>query len=416
MNSKIHFATYLLAALLVITSFACQKGDQSSPTLSFISPLLDRAEQIQLGKEWDFVQNFYADQVAALKADPNNADARINLAELFIKEARITGEHGHYYPAALSVLENLLSSEPLTKDNEFRSLSMKAGVQLSLHHFADALETGKVALTLNRHNAQIYGVLADSYVEMGQYQKAIEMADHMVSIKPDIRSYSRVSYLREIHGDYEGAVEAMILAVKAGYPGTEETAWAMQTLGELYMLYGESEKAEQVFKAILEQREDYPFAVSALGALALQSGDMEKAFSITNEAMSIIPEVGFYMQMAEIYKTGNQNTEFESIIREIHTMLEDDVAHGHNMNLEYADLYLNLLEDSTSALEYASKEEVKRPENIDVNRLLSKIYLVRQDFQQAKLHFTKAKRTGSKHPDLDQINQILTDHTALSAL
>ncbi len=45
------------------------------------------------------------------------------------------------------------------------------------------------------------------------------MLNRMVSIRPDIRSYSRISYLREIHGDIPGAIEAMELAVEAGAPG-----------------------------------------------------------------------------------------------------------------------------------------------------------------------------------------------------
>jgi hypothetical protein len=46
----------------------------------------------------------------------------------------------------------------------------------------------------------------------------------MMAIRPDLRSYSRVSYLREIFGDIPGAREAMLMAIQAGYPGQEETA------------------------------------------------------------------------------------------------------------------------------------------------------------------------------------------------
>ena len=53
----------------------------------------------------------------------------------------------------------------------------------------------------------------------------------MVDIRPDIRSYSRVSYLREIYGDYPGAIEAMKMAVDAGVAGDEATEWARIQLG-----------------------------------------------------------------------------------------------------------------------------------------------------------------------------------------
>ena len=38
---------------------------------------------------------------AALIADPGDASALLDLAVEFSKEARVTGEHGYYYPTVL---------------------------------------------------------------------------------------------------------------------------------------------------------------------------------------------------------------------------------------------------------------------------------------------------------------------------
>ena len=84
---------------------------------------------------------------------------------------------------------------------------------MSQHRFNDALITGKEALALNDFNSGIYGVLVDANVEIGNYKEAVKMADRMMEIRPDLRSYSRASYLREIYGDNEGAKKAMIDAV-----------------------------------------------------------------------------------------------------------------------------------------------------------------------------------------------------------
>ena len=167
--------------------------------------------------------------------DPAAKEPLLNLAYLFVQEARVTGEHPHYYPAALQVLDALLEKafDPKNAhdlDLKFRALSTKAGVELSLHEFAKAKKTGEAAIDLNPYNAAIYGVLVDAHVELGDYETAVEMADRMVAIRPDLRSYSRVSYLREIHGDVEGAIAAMTMAVKAGVPGTDQTSWALMTL------------------------------------------------------------------------------------------------------------------------------------------------------------------------------------------
>jgi len=398
----------LLIALLL--SFAalnhsCSETAHSNPNAkeANIPELLDRSEKIQLGTEWDYVQNVYGKQKQAINQNSDNNEAKLKLAELFVREARVTGEHGHYYPAALSVTEQVMKSESASNDVRFQAMVTRAGVQLSLHEFSTALETALQAYAINQTNAQIHGVLVDCYVELGDYDKAVKMADKMVNIKPDIRSYSRVSYMREIHGDVDGAKQAMQLAVKAGYPGYEETAWAMLTLGEMYLQYGDLDAAENIFKQILETREDYPFAVANLGEIAYQKGEFEKAEKLINEAINIIPEVGYYVQLAHLYKDQNRKEELNKIMDEIFAMLADDEAAGHNMNLEYADIYLEILENNEKAFEYAMIEFNKRPENIDVNRLLAKIYLDKGDKQKAKQCLAAATITNSAHPEIAEL-------------
>ena len=408
-NSKIQFKTIftlLSFSLLFITSTLFTSCEQSLASNSQVDvetkipELLQRNDKIRLGKEWDQVQNFYADQKTALRANSHDNEAKLNLASMFVKEARVTGEHGHYYPSALLMVDEILSTEDLDQDLRFRALMTKAGVKLSLHEFSQAKEVAVEAVKLNPRNAQIYGVLVDCHVELGEYEEAVKMADRMISIKPDIRSYSRVSYLREIHGDVDGAMSAMKMAIESGYPGTEETAWAMQTLGEMYQLYGKPEAARKIFKTILASREDYPFAVGALAQLEFDNGNIQEAKKVVQEAIDIIPEVGFYIQLAEIYKTEGKDLEFKETIDEVFFMLQDDVDHGHNMNLEYAQLYLELLEDSDKALKYALIEYGKRPNNIDVNRLLSKIYKVKGELKASKEFKLVAMKTKSAHPQL----------------
>jgi len=394
----------LFIALLVMLMSSC---DQQRPVvaISEIPDLLQRGDKIQLGKEWDFVQNFYSKQKIALSNNGADHQAKLHLAELFVKEARVTGEHGHYYPAALQMTQSILADASVDRNLLFKALALKAGVQLSLHEFAAALETGKKAVVLNPNNAQIHGVLVDCFVELGDYKKAVAAADKMISIKPDIRSYSRISYLREIHGDYDGAIDAMTMAVKAGYPGYEETSWAMQTLGELYMLYGQDIKAEAIFKTILEERADYPFAVAALGQIKYNQGDLAQAEVITKRAMDIIPEVGFYTQLAQIYKDQGRSEEMSALVEEIFVMLNDDVESGHNMNMEYADIHLHLLENKDEALDYALLEYNKRPSNIDVNRILAEIYYSKSDITKSLEHITSASITQSNHPALLELKQ-----------
>ncbi|MGB4959479.1 MAG: hypothetical protein WBO36_08385, partial [Saprospiraceae bacterium] len=332
---NIRHQAMILLLLFMISSWSCQDATTTtSPyTDSSIPALLTRNEKIRMGKEWDDVQSNYQKLKMAIEKNDADQESKIRLAQLFIREARITGEHGHYYPAALTITERILQNKGTDPSMTFLALVTKAGIQLSHHEFDKALETGKLALTYNQSNAQLYGVLTDAYVELGQYENAIEMSDIMIKIKPDLRAYARISYIREIHGQVDEAIDAMKMAVEAGVPGYEDTAWAMQTLGNMYKMYGQPEKAKQVYQEILVSRPDYPFAVAALGELQMEAQDYDKAASTTQQAIDIIPEVGFYTQIAEIYKAQRKTDKFDQIIPEILVMLKDDVDSGHNMNL-----------------------------------------------------------------------------------
>jgi tetratricopeptide (TPR) repeat protein len=404
-----------LMAILTVSLFSCKnETDQAVAKAGIgmvekIPQLLDRNEKIQYGKEWETVQNIYGRERKNLMNDPNAKEPWLNLAELFIQEARVTGEHPHYYPAALQCLELLLAQSFDPKnikdtDLKFRALSAKAGVELSQHEFAKALVTGEEALKLNPYNSGIYGVLTDANVELGNYAKAVEMADKMVSIKPDLRSYSRVSYLREIHGDVPGAIEALTMAVGAGAPGADNTSWCMVTLGNLYMEYGQLEEAEKVFLAALEARPDYPFALEGLAAVEIERKNYKIAEQHLEKAKAIIPEVGFYENLAVIYKAMGRDTEYKRTIDEVVEMMNDDATHGHNMDLEFANVYHELFNDPDMAMKFALKEYAARPENIDVNGVLATIYAAKGDRQKSEEHRAKALRTGSKKPELLALN------------
>ncbi|MBB4077789.1 tetratricopeptide (TPR) repeat protein [Lewinella aquimaris] len=408
------FTTKIQVLLLFTVALflnACEGDGQSTSEAEEgnvnIPELLKRPEALQNAMEWDQTQSGYMQMSSKLRLeDPEAIEPRITLAKIFVNEARVTGEHGHYYPAALQMVNEAIELNhqgPKDPNLEFDALSTKAGVQLSQHEFKDALATAKQAVSINPYNAQVYGAVVDANVELGNYEEAVAAADKMNEIRPDLRSYSRVSYLREIHGDIDGAIEAMERAVTAGAPGFESTAWARLTLGELFHRYGQPEKAAQQYAAILRERPNYPFAIAAQAKLAMDAGDEAEAERLLNEARGIIPEVGYYIQLAELYKKQGREEEGKAIEQEIMAMLQDDVDSGHNMDMEYAALYRDHFEDYDKALEYIRKEYENRPNNIDVNRMLADIYLKRGELDKAREHLTKAEITDSKHPELARI-------------
>ncbi len=413
MKTFTKYLPVLLAFSLLLTGCGndSESDTQSSTTGVEIPELLKRPEALQNTMEWDNTQSGYMQMASKLRTEDANAiEPRITLAKIFVNEARVTGEHGHYYTAALQMINEALELNhggPKDANLEFDALSTKAGVQLSQHDFANALSTAKQAVSINPYNAQVYGAVVDANVELGHYDAAVAAADKMNEIRPDLRSYSRVSYLREIHGDVDGAIEAMKRAVNAGAPGYESAAWARLTLGQLYHRYGQPKEAAAQYAAILRERPNYPFAIAAQAELAMDDKNYEEAERLLNDAKAIIPEVGYYVSLAKLYKLQGRTDELESIEKEIMVMLQDDVDSGHTMDMEYATVYRDEYEDYDKAIEYMLKEYQVRPDNIDVNRVMASIYARQGNLEKAKEHLAKAEATNSKHPDLEDIRERL---------
>ena len=394
-----------ITAIMITFLFACQTRNMSTTDAIKIPKLLIREQVIGPEQEMAFVLDLYEDLAGKIKTNPDDLASKLTLAELFMQEARISGEHGHYYPAALQMITEVLNDNPQT-DMKFRALLDKAAVLMSLHQFPEAKSFAEEALAMNAYSSDVYGVLVDACVELGKYNEAVTMADKMVSIRPDLRSYSRVSYLREIHGDVDGAIAAMKLAVEAGYPGMEQTEWARLTLGHLYEHYGSLDSAMLQYETALSFRPNYPFAIAALANAYAAAGDQQKADSLNAVACHLIPEVGFYVDRAGWEMEKGNVEKGSGLTKEILAMMADDEKSGHKMSIELAKVHLYLSSDPETALSYAMKEYEVRPDNIDVNALLAEIYLHMDEAEKAKAHLEKAMATGSKDPMLRSLNAV----------
>lgn len=187
-------------------------------------------------------------------------------------------------------------------------MTFEATLLLSQHRFREGLVIAEQVQKLYPFNAYVYGLIIDGNVESGNYATALEAAYKMISIRPDIRSYSRIAYLREIHGDIPGAVEAMKLAVDAGMAGDENTEWCRVQLGELYEKLGKVKEAETQYIIASRNRENYPYALAGLARIAIAEKKYDSAISLYLQADSLIPDHTFKEGLIEIYNlTGQAN-------------------------------------------------------------------------------------------------------------
>ncbi len=364
-----------------------------------IAKVKERRGSIALSAEWLNTKKAIEDLIAEIEANPENYKAKLNLSQAYIQEARITGNHAYYDQAALDLLDDVIKNEP----SNFDALCCKATVLLSQHHFSEGLEIAKTALNINPNSAFVYGLLCDAYVELGNYTEAVQMSDKMISIRPDIRSYARISYLREIYGDMPGAIEAAKLAVSAGYPGLEQTAWTRMILGHLYENTGNLDSAEFQYYIALQERPEYPFSYAGLARVAKAKGNYPKAIDLLKKAKKDIIEYSFDDELTDLYRLNKESKladkSAESVIEQLSPIANSDEsssAHGHyaDKELAYAYLKVNKLDE---ALKHALVEYKRRPKNIDVCETLAWVYYKRGNYPTAEKLMNNALRTNSKN-------------------
>ncbi len=131
---------------------------------------------------------------------------------------------------------------------------------LARHDFAGGLREGMRAHRLAPDVVRPLGVIVDAQVELGRYRDAAHTLDAMVARKPNLASYARVSYFRELHGDLPGALEAMRFAVSAGGPSPENVAYVRTLLGNLELQLGHLAAARMSYREALSQVPGYPAA------------------------------------------------------------------------------------------------------------------------------------------------------------
>lgn len=364
--------------------------------------LLERNGAMAQMPEWPETKLNASKILKAINANPGDLKSHISMANLFIMEARATGNYAYYDKAAMKYINNVLKINP----QNFEALTLKSLLFLSQHHFADGLAMAEIAKNINPYNAFVYGILVDGNVEMGNYDSAVANAEKMMSIRPDLRSYARASYLREIYGDYPGAIEAMKLAVDAGAPGDEGTEWSRVQLGHLYENSGDFKNAEMHYSIALENRKNYAYALAGMARIALSKKEYAKAIDYFQQADTLVNDFSFKEELVDVYQLTGQKekaaTTAKMVIDEMNknaTTAASDENIGHYADRELAYAYLKI-NDYSKALEHALAEYNRRPNNIDANETLAWVYYQKGEFAKALPYIQVALKTNSKNPVL----------------
>ena len=209
---------------------------------------------------------------AQVRGAPSDPDAYAQLGLAYLQQVRETGDPT-FYPRAQGTFEQALRLDP----ENFTATSGLGSLALARHDFRGALALGEQAARINPDVARNYGVIADAQVELGRYGAAARTLQHYVDVKPELSSYARVSYFRELHGDLPGALGAMRLAVTAGGGTAENVSYVQALVGKLHFDSGDYGGAEAAYRTALETDPGFPAATAGLARVEAARGEYEPA-------------------------------------------------------------------------------------------------------------------------------------------
>lgn len=234
---------------------------------------------------------------AAIEKDAADSLGYNMLASAFMQKARETGD----FSLNARAEEAIKHSFRVVPDN-YEGLKMQAVLKLVYHQFAEALQIAKRAQAINVRDHEIYGTIVDAQVELGDYKSAVDAAQKMVDLKPNTASYSRISYLRSLHGDSLGAIEAMKTAISAANPqNLESIAWCRVHLGDELMNSGKANEAEREYDHALYLFPEYHLALAAKARARFAAGDTENAILFYKRAVERSPSPEYIAPLGDIY-------------------------------------------------------------------------------------------------------------------
>ena len=341
---------------------------------------------------WSSNEQVVSSMEERLKQEPGNAKANAMLGQAYLQRARESGDPGYYTKAEI-LFERALKAEP----RSIEAMLGKASLLMARHDFHEAQDLAMRAVETNPDVVAPYGILTDAFVELGKYDEAVRTLEVMVGRKPNLSSYSRVSYIRELMGDTEGAIQAMRMAIDSGAPHAENTAWCMVQLANLYLNNGHLDKAVEQFQLALAHFPNYAHAEAGLARAAEARGDLALAVQHYKRAMDRIPLPEFAIGLAHVYERMGRTAEADAQYDLVDAIQRVYESNGVSLDIEMALFNADRGRNLEQALAVAKAEWVSR-KSVRVADVYAWTLYRSGRFEEAERMMQQALRLGTRDP------------------
>ncbi|MGH2810812.1 MAG: tetratricopeptide repeat protein, partial [Actinomycetota bacterium] len=277
-----------------------------------------------------------ADPVARLEKrvadDPADWQSWAELGAEYVTAARIASDPSNYPRAEKAIARSLeINAGP----ENWEAVAADAALAAGRHDFRKALPLAEQAQRLRPNSSYVLAILVDSLTELGRYDDAVAAAQDMIDLKPNVASYARVSYQRELHGDDQGAFVAMSQAYAAAGSAADR-AFGQYYLGEIEFHRGRYDAAAGHYRQTLRFDPRSGGATAGLGKVAAAKGDRKTAVARYEKAVGLFPDPELLKELGDLYTATGNGAKAAAAYAKSENSNARQAANGVDVNLEIA--------------------------------------------------------------------------------
>jgi tetratricopeptide (TPR) repeat protein len=345
---------------------------------------------------------------ARVKRSPDDHAGYAALAAAYLQKGRETADAADYELAkgALEKSLDLLSNDP----GAAFAMTQMAVVCMVEHRFEDALAWAQKALALGSGDPSAWAIAGDALADMGDYKGAAEAYSRLKSSYGSrdeklafvYQQDSRMSFLRFVAGDPQGAIQLMQRAADTAveiHMPAENIAWNQYQLGEEFFLAGETSEAERAYLASLGGYPNYYRALAGLAKVRVSQGRYTDAVKLYKEAIAAVPYPEYAAALGDIYqkigKPEEARKQYELVEFTAYLSQLNQQIHNRDLALFYADHDLKLKESLVLA-----RRELDVRRDIYTWDVLAWSLYKNQKLQEAAEAISHALEQGTRDPQL----------------
>ncbi len=231
----------------------------------------------------------------AAAVSPDDPELLAGIGNLLYQRGRETGDSA-FFDEAARTFDAAVKLDP----QNVNAITGQATLELNGHRFAEGLALARRAHRLGPGQVAPYPALVDGLIETGGYAEAGRTLERFLGVRAGLAAYSRVSYFKELHGDFEGAAQALRLAIAAGSGTAEGAAYVRVLLANLNAHRGRYAAAAAGYREALAIDPASRAASSGLALLAAGRGELDLAIERLRAGLADPPSPDALADLGEI--------------------------------------------------------------------------------------------------------------------